>query len=255
MILLLSPSKKLRDDAPPLKIDSSKISFRQDTKELLQIMKTKTPSDLKKLMNISDALAELNTHRYKTFRSTFTEKNSRPAILAFLGDVYTGLEAASFKKTDFTFAQKHLRILSGLYGILKPMDLMQDYRLEMGIRLKTERGTNLYHFWGDKLTKFVNKELKNHPSKLIVNLASKEYFSALQKKDLKGEILDIHFREFRDGKYKFLSYNAKRARGMVANFIIKNKITDKESIKAFDYDSYYFNESMSSDYEYFFTKN
>lgn len=255
MILLLSPSKKLRDEAPELKIDSSKISFLKDTKELLKIMKTKTPSDLKKMMNISDALAELNTHRYKTFRSTFTEKNSRPAILAFLGDVYTGLEAANFKKTDFVFAQKHLRILSGLYGILKPMDLMQDYRLEMGIRLKTERGTNLYHFWGNKLTKLINKELKNHSSNLIVNLASKEYFSALQKKDLEGEILDIHFREFRDGKYKFLSYNAKRARGMVANYIIKNKITDMESIKAFDYDSYYYNESMSSENEYFFTKN
>ena len=254
MILLLSPSKKLRINTPEIGIDNSKISFLKDTKELVQIMKTKKPAELKEMMKISDALAELNVNRYKAFRVTFTQKNSRPAVLAFSGDVYVGLEADKFKKADFTFAQNHVRILSGLYGLLKPMDLMQDYRLEMGIRLKTERGTNLYQFWGDKLTKFINKELKTHPSKLIVNLASKEYFTAIKKKDLNGPVLDIHFREFRDGKFKFLSYNAKRARGMVSNYIIKNRIVDKESIKGFDYDSYFFNESLSSENEYFFTK-
>lgn len=255
MILLLSPSKKLNPKSPEIEIPPSKISFLKDTKELVKIMKTKNSSDLKSLMKISDALAELNVNRYKTFRSTFSSKNSRPAVLTFLGDVYIGLKADSFTESDFNFAQKHLRILSGLYGILKPLDLMQDYRLEMGIRLNTERGTNLYQFWGDKLTKYINKELKSHSSNLIVNLASKEYFSALQKKQLQAEVLDIHFREFRNGKYKFLSYNAKRARGMVANYIIKNNITDKESIKGFNYESYFFNESMSSENEYFFTKS
>jgi len=205
-------------------------------------------------MHISDKLASLNHGRYQEFSSRYTDNNSKAAIYAFKGDVYIGLDAETLSKADLTFAEKHLRILSGLYGCLRPMDKMQPYRLEMGTALKNPRGKNLYDFWREPLTKDINKTLKKNGNDLIVNLASKEYFSALDKKGLKGELIDIGFKEYRDGKLKFISFNAKKARGMMARYIIQERITTKEGLKGFNADGYGYDEELSSDKEFLFVR-
>jgi len=253
MVILLSPAKTL-DETPNINQGLQLPAFRKQTGELIGILKEYTPKKIKSLMHISDKLTELNYERYQNFSSRYTGGNSKAAIYAFKGDVYVGLDALTLGQKDIEFAEDHLRILSGLYGLLKPMDKMQAYRLEMGTNLKNPKGKNLYDFWNDTLTSDINKTLKKNKNDLIVNLASKEYFSALDRKKLKGEIIDIGIKEYKDGKLKFISFNAKKARGLMARYIIKNKIKSKEGLKGFDYDGYTYQEDLSSVSEFMFVR-
>ena len=253
MILLISPAKTLNFDSTDLK-KKSKPRFLTESQQLIDILKKKSAGDIKKLMSVSDKIANLNVERYHNFKTPFNLKNAKQAILAFRGDVYTGLDADNFEAAELEFAQNHLRILSGLYGVLKPLDLMQPYRLEMGTKLSNGFGKNLYEFWGEKLTKTINKDVKASKSNAIINLASKEYFSALQTKNLKADLYNIHFKEERNGVFKIISFSAKKARGMMAQFIIKNKLTDPKDLIGFDMDNYVFNDQLSKEKEFVFTR-
>ena len=253
MLILLSPAKTL-DETPETNQGNALPILRKRTTELVHILKDYTPARLGKLMHISDKLAETNYSRYQKFSTRYTPKNSKAAIYAFKGDVYVGFDAESLKTKDITYAQEHLRILSGLYGLLKPLDKMQPYRLEMGTKLQNEYGSNLYHFWGDDITNEINKALKSHHDKTIINLASNEYFQSVNKKSLSGEILDIGFKENRNGKLMFVSFNAKKARGMMARYIVEQRIENKEDIKGFHMDGYHFVEDLSTNKQYMFVK-
>lgn len=253
MLLLISPAKTLNFDPTDLK-KKSKPRFLSESQALIDILKKKSPANIKKLMSVSDKIAELNVERYHSFKTPFNLKNAKQAVLAFRGDVYIGLEADSFDEADLEFAQQHLRILSGLYGLLKPLDLMQPYRLEMGTALSNGHGKNLYTFWGDKITETINKDVKSSKSKAVINLASKEYFSAVKPKLLKADLYNIQFKEERNGKFKIISFSAKKARGMMAQFVIKNKLTNPEDLIGFDMDGYCYNEELSSERDMVFTK-
>jgi cytoplasmic iron level regulating protein YaaA (DUF328/UPF0246 family) len=205
-------------------------------------------------MSISEKIAEENVERYKSFNLEHTQKNSKPAILAFKGDVYRGLDNDNLSKENLHFAQDHVRILSGLYGLLRPMDLIQPYRLEMGSRLKNRRGDNLYRFWGSRITDLLNEDLENQKEKLVVNLASKEYYSSLKEKKINAPVLHINFKEYHNGDLKFLSFNAKVARGLMTKYIIKNRLNSLESIKGFNLENYAFSEECSTDKEWLFTR-
>ena len=253
MLIVISPAKTLDYSESSVEaLDSPK--FRKQSLELVGILKEKSVAQLKSMMSISDSLAELNHSRYQNYSSRFTYHNSKAALLAFKGDVYLGLDAESLDQKDLEYAQDHLRILSGLYGVLKPLDKMQPYRLEMGTSLKNAQGNNLYDFWDDAITKELNKALKDQKDKVLVNLASNEYFKSVKKDKLKGEILDIQFKEYRDGKLKFLSFNAKKARGLMSRYIIQNRVEHKDKLKAFNLDNYYFNEELSSESNYVFVR-
>ncbi len=253
MLLLISPAKTL-DFSPSSIKEYTNASFTKDSKELVKVLKEKSTDDLKQLMGVSDKIAELNVARFQSFKTPFDLENAKQAVLAFRGDVYTGLDADSFDEADLEFAQEHLRILSGLYGILKPLDLMQPYRLEMGTKLQNSRGKNLYEFWHEKITRRLNKDLKETGSEYIINLASKEYFKSVKPKLLKGELINVNFKEDKNGTYKIVAFFAKKARGMMCHYIIKNKITKPEHLKGFDYDNYVFNEDLSTEKELIFTR-
>ncbi|WP_373524613.1 peroxide stress protein YaaA [Aquiflexum sp.] len=236
MITLISPAKTL--DLSTTNFNSYTFpDFQKETMELVSIMKKKSVEDLKNLMDISDNLAELNKKRYSDFQKIFDHQNSKQALLAFKGDVYTHIEIEEFSEEEFNFAQNHLRILSGLYGLLKPLDLLQPYRLEMGIRLKNRKGKNLYEFWGKRIAKAINEIALGQP---IVNLASTEYFKAVDEKVVKSSIITPVFQEFRNGKYQIIGLFAKQARGMMVNYIIKNKINEPELLKGFNDKKYEF---------------
>jgi len=253
MIILLSPAKTL--DYNPTEIKASKTPvFKKETSELISILKKKSPADIGKLMHIKEKLSLLNYERYQNFSDSYTKKNSKAAILAFNGDVYVGLEAHTFSNKELERAQDSIRILSGLYGVLRPMDKMQPYRLEMGTHLKNPKGSNLYKFWGDQVSLQINKDLKKSGSNYILNLASKEYFSVLDKKILKGDLIEIAFKEYRDGKLKFISFSAKKARGMMARYVVKNKIKNIEGLKGFNYENYSFEESLSTENNLMFVR-
>ncbi|MDX1974093.1 MAG: peroxide stress protein YaaA [Rickettsiales bacterium] len=254
MILLLSPSKTL-DFESIIACKHHTIPERlKDSAELIKTLRGYSPAQLSKLMDISDKLAALNVQRYQDFSTPFTTKNARQAILAFKGDVYEGIEVERYKQADFDFAQKHLRILSGLYGLLKPLDLMQPYRLEMGTRLPTKRGKDLYQFWGASLTDRLNAELKGEKQPLLVNLASEEYFKAVQPKLLQAPLLHITFKESQKGKLKVVGLFAKKARGLMANYIIRQRITHPTALQQFDESGYQFEKSHSSDHEWVFIR-
>jgi cytoplasmic iron level regulating protein YaaA (DUF328/UPF0246 family) len=254
MILLLSPAKTLDLTEKSYPLDPSQASFRSNAQELIAELRKYDKSSLRKLMSISDALAETNIERYHNFKKIHNQKNSKAAIYTFNGDVYRGLNAESFNKKDLAFAQDHLRILSGLYGYIKPMDLIQPYRLEMGSKLKNNKGKNLYEFWDNLITKAINKDLQSTKSDIILNLASNEYFSAVKKDGLKGKIVNIHFREYKKDELKFVSFTAKVARGMMSHYVIKNKLKKVEDLKGFDYEDYNFEEKLSSENELFFVR-
>ncbi|WP_057939258.1 peroxide stress protein YaaA [Algoriphagus resistens] len=250
MLILISPAKTLDYSTSVFK-DSTQPDFQTDTHSLVRIMKKKSAKEISELMHISDNLGELNDERFKRFQKEFTAENSKQAILAFKGDVYTKIDVDEYSKADFDFAQKHLRILSGLYGLLKPLDLIQPYRLEMGIKLENRKGKNLYEFWGKKIAKAIN-EVAN--GQTVVNLASQEYFKAVHRKTLKSPLITIEFKEFKDGDYKIIGFFAKQARGMMSNFAIKNRITDAEQLKIFNEGGYEFSEQMSSQTNWVFTR-
>lgn len=254
MLLVISPAKNLDYDTPlPLK-KHSKPAFLADSEELIKSLRKLAPQDIAKLMGISDKLAVLNYDRFKAWSQPFTPANSRQAVLAFKGDVYIGLNAYEFSAEDFTFAQEHLRILSGLYGVLKPLDLMQAYRLEMGKAISNKRGKNLYEFWGSKITDNLNKQLKKLQTNTLLNLASNEYFKSVESANVQAEIINPVFKDWKNGQYKVISFFAKKARGQMGAYIIKNKITEVSAIKKFKEDGYRYNASLSKGNDWVFTR-
>lgn len=254
MLLVISPAKNLDYETPVKTKQKSDPDFLDDAQELIDDLRQLAPQDISKLMGISDKLGVLNYDRYQQWKTPFTEDNAKQAVLAFNGDVYTGLDANSFKADELKFAQKHLRILSGLYGLLRPLDLMQAYRLEMGTKFANQRGKDLYQFWGETITEALNKQLKAVKSEELINLASNEYFKSVKAKSLNAEIITPVFKDWKGDKYKIISFYAKKARGLMAAYIIKNKLTDAEQIKAFDSEGYGFNEAMSTAKEWVFTR-
>lgn len=243
MLILLSPAKNLDYKTAVPVAEHSQLALAEDAQALAQVCKTLAPADLSQLMGISDKLAILNAERFNDFAMPFDEDNARQAIYAFNGDVYTGLDAYSLNADDVAFAQGHLRILSGLYGVLKPLDLMQPYRLEMGTSLATERGKNLYEFWGNKIT----DELNDLNSEVVVNLASNEYFSAVKTQNLTGRLITPVFKDEKNGKVKIISFYAKKARGLMARWIIEHRITDTAALSGFDVAGYRFAPEQSDD--------
>lgn len=252
MITLLSPAKSLNYD----KVDAPRTQprFKDDTMELVSIMKKKKAGDLRKLMSISEKLADLNVQRFQDFEKSHNVKNSKQAMFAFTGDVYQGLEADTFSEEEIQFAQDHVRMLSGLYGLLRPLDVMQPYRLEMGTKLKTQKGKNLYEFWGSSIASMITKDLKKVKSKVIINLASQEYFKAVDTDALDADIYDIHFREYRGDELKFISFNAKKARGFMTQYIVKKRVSQPEDLKAFDLEGYTFAPDLSTEKSLFFIR-
>jgi cytoplasmic iron level regulating protein YaaA (DUF328/UPF0246 family) len=234
MLMVVSPAKTLDYESELPIQESTQPEMLEESQQLIDQLKKLTPADVASLMKLSDKLADLNVNRFAHWKQPFNADNARPAIYAFKGDVYTGLDAYSFNKKQMTFAQKHLRILSGLYGLLKPLDLMQPYRLEMGTKFDNKKGANLYEFWGDTITNKINDNLKK--GEIILNLASNEYFKSVKTKSLKGEVVTPVFKDQKNGNYKIISFYAKKARGMMAAYVINNQINDAEEIKQFDVD-------------------
>ena len=254
MLAILSPAKTLDYETPlKTKLNSQPI-YGRESNQLIKTLRTFEPFEVASLMKISDKLADLNHKRYVEWRNKPAESKTRPAALAFKGDVYQGLEAESFNDNDLKFAQRHLRILSGLYGLLRPLDVIQPYRLEMGTKLKTSKGQNLYDYWGTKLTTGLNEALKESKEGTLVNLASNEYFGAVQPKLLEGSLLNIGFKEKRNGQLKFVSFSAKKARGLMAKFIIKERLKNPNDLKNFDLEDYKFNKKLSSESDWTFSR-
>lgn len=254
MIFLLSPAKSLNFEAK-CNIENFTIPhFLPDSKILLSDLKKLSPQQISQLMKISDKLARLNYQRFQDFKTPFTDKNSKPAIFIFDGDVYDAIDVQNYSQKDLDFAQTHLRILSGLYGILRPLDLMQPYRLEMSTPLKNKKGKNLYEFWQEKITQNLNDQLAAQDEKIILNLASQEYFDAVNTSAIKGKILNIIFKEKKGDDYKIIGLHAKKARGEMADFIIKNKIKKTPQIKEFDRNKYKFNQKLSDENNWCFCR-
>ena len=255
MLAVISPAKTLDFESVCPPHQTSEPAYLTQSGMLIATLRSKSKAQLQALMGISENLAELNHQRYQEWTLPFTEDNARAALFAFKGDVYTGFTLDTYNPTDLQFTQRHLRILSGLYGLLRPLDLIQPYRLEMGTSLKTRRGTNLYQFWGDKITQGINESLTESQSDILVNLASQEYFGAVSPKKIHAEVISPQFRDFKGGQYKIISFFAKRARGMMCDFIVKNRITDPEALNAFDREGYRYNPELSEALRPVFTRN
>lgn len=254
MLIVISPAKTLDyETAPKTKIKTLP-DYLDDSQELINRARKYSVLDIAEIMQVSKKIAELNFERFANWKTPFTAENAKQAVLAFKGDVYTGLEAETFNAQDFKFAQKHLRILSGLYGLLRPLDLMQPYRLEMGRKIETDRGKNLYEFWGSIITDGLNQQLKKLKSQYLINLASNEYFKSVKAKQLSAEIITPVFKDYKNGEYKMLGVYAKKARGMLSRFIIQNQLTDPEAMKAFAEEGYRFNKSLSKGNTWVFTR-
>jgi len=234
MLILLSPAKTLDMESPVRVAGPTQPDFMEESGKLVTSLRQYRKGKLSDLMKISEPLAELNVERFKAWQPPFNADNSRPAIQAFRGDVYVGLDADSLKKRDLEFAQKHLRILSGLYGVLKPLDLIQAYRLEMGTSLKTRRGKNLYDFWGEQITRYLNEELDAMKQPIVINLASNEYFKSVKKNQLAAPLITPVFKDEKNGNYKIISFFAKKARGAMARHLILSRAKDFAAVKAFD---------------------
>ena len=254
MLAVISPAKTLDFESRPATTKKSDASYLKQSTQLIDLMRKQSPGQLTKLMGISPKLAELNAQRYTDWRLPSAKNCAKQAILAFKGDVYIGLAAEEFSQRDFTFAQKNLRILSGLYGLLRPLDLIQPYRLEMGTQIGNVHGKDLYAFWGDDITRGICAELSQHRNKTLINLASIEYFNAVNTDLLPGKLITPIFKDFSNGSYKILSFFAKKARGYMASYIIRNRINRPEDIKSFDVDGYRFNPDLSSDFNWVFTR-
>jgi len=255
MKLVISPAKTLDFESSPVTNTYSKPIFLAHSQRLIDTLQALSQAEVASLMKLSDKLAALNVARFGSWETPFTPDNAKQALLAFKGDVYTGLDAEQFSEDDFTFAQEHLRILSGLYGVLKPLDLIQPYRLEMGTKLPNSEGKNLYDFWGDLLTTTLNEELKDDSQPVLVNLASNEYFKAIQTKTLNASIITPVFKDWKNGQYKIISFYAKKARGLMAAYIIQNRLNEPEQIKAFNSDGYYFSEEQSKGDQWVFLRD
>ncbi len=254
MLAVLSPAKSLDESPLPFPVPSTQPAMMKDAESLMKTARGLTQKKIRELMKLSPELAKLNYDRYRSYELPFTDENALPSAMMFDGDVYKGLDARSLKKADLEWAQDHVAILSGMYGFLRPLDLIQPYRLEMGTRLKTRRGKNLYAFWGDEITEHINAQLDGHEDPTLVNLASGEYFKAVRPKKLKGRLLEIRFEDWKDDARtpNVISFLAKRARGTMARYIIENRLERAEQLKAFDTDGYAFQADRSSDERYVF---
>ena len=253
MLTVISPAKKLDYSNTVETQAHTQPELLSHAKELLKGLKTLSPQDVCALMGLSDKLGALNYERFQEWRTPFNQKNARQAVLAFKGDVYQGLDAQNMSAGELAWAQDNLRILSGLYGLLRPLDLLQPYRLEMGTKYRNARGNDLYKFWGNIITDEINKVLVGK-TPVLLNLASNEYFKSVQTKDIKGQIISPQFMDKKDDKYKIISFYAKKARGLMSAYIIKNKITEVEKIKGFDSDGYSYNAAMSEGDKWVFTR-
>jgi len=249
MLAVISPSKT-QDFTKTDIVKYSQTRQAKQTLELIDILKLKSKDDIAKLMSISEKLANLNFDRFQEFSNEFNLNNAKQAILAFKGDVYNGIDTPSLTADDLDFAQENIRMLSGLYGVIRPLDLIQPYRLEMGTKLANPKGKNLYEFWGDGISKVLNID----ESETLINLASNEYFKGIDKKSLNANIIDIVFKENKNGKYKVIGIYAKRARGLMVNFIIKNRINNAEKLKEFNAEDYTFNTNISDEKTWVFTR-
>jgi len=252
MIAILSPAKRM--EIVKNNFNHSTPYFLNKTNEIINVLKSTNAPELQKLMKISPKLADLNFHRHLNFDLNHTPENSSQAFFAYKGDVYRGLEADKFNEEDLKFGNKHIRIISGLYGLLNPLDLIQPYRLEMGTKLKVNDFTNLYKFWNDLVTEKLNEDIKRSDSDILINLASDEYYKAIDSKKINAKIIKIIFKEYRGEKLKFISFNGKKARGMMSKYIINNRINDEESLKGFDYEGYSFVEEDSNSSEFLFVR-
>jgi len=252
MLVVISPAKTLDFETPARTNIASTPGFLEDSQVLVERMRELAPADIAKLMKISDKLSVLNSTRYETWSLPFTAENAKQALLAFKGDVYTGLDAETLTPAQDEYAQQHLRILSGLYGIVKPLDLIQPYRLEMGTKLSNVRGKDLYQFWGDKITNSLNDELGQND--VLINLASNEYFKSVQPKNLNARIITPVFKDTKNGVQKIISFYAKKARGLMVRYMIDNSIDNAETLKDFDVAGYQFEANQSSKDEWVFTR-
>ena len=254
MLMVISPAKKLDVETRSTVKKSTQPLLLPEAQQLIDELKTLAPQDVSSLMHISDKLGVLNYDRYQEWQLPFTSDNAKQAIFVFKGDVYVGLDAGSFSQGELEFAQQHLSILSGLYGVLRPLDLMQAYRLEMGTRFENAGGKNLYAFWGDKITRELNKQLKKNKSQTLVNLASTEYFKSVDVSSLDATVITPIFKDQKKGVYKIISFYAKKARGLMAAYAIKNNITNAKDLKRFTVDGYRYQADQSSDREWVFTR-
>lgn len=258
MLVIISPAKTLDFETPASTRRHSLPSFLPQSNRLVDTLRDQSPADLARLMDISSRLADLNYQRYSEWQPPFTPQNAKQAILAFKGDVYQGLDADSFTERDLAWAQKRVRILSGLYGLLRPLDLIQPYRLEMGTRLPTDAGRDLYAFWGGQLTDALNEALTQEAGRrrpVLINLASNEYYHALQPARLGARIVTPSFRELRKGRYQFVSFSAKRARGLMTRYVIKERVRSLRALRAFDWDGYAYSESLSQGDDWVFLRD
>jgi hypothetical protein len=253
MITLISPAKTLKTDIPAIENSNLPILI-SNSKKLVSLLKKQKPNQLSELMGISAKLAQLNYERYQQWKYPFPENLMLNAIFAFKGEVYSGIDIDSFTAEQLEYCQNHLRILSGLYGLLKPMDTILPYRLEMGTKLKIGEMKNLYAFWGDKISNLLNKELKYSKETTIINLASNEYFKSINTNIINADIVTPIFKENKSGNYKVISIFAKKARGLMTRFIMHNRIEKVEDLKCFDLEGYFFNTKLSSNHELVFTR-
>ena len=246
MLIVISPAKTLDFETAPITKIHTQPEFLKESRQLVKQLKEMTPVEVSSLMKISDKLGLQNFVRFNEWKTPFTMNNAKQALLAFKGDVYSGIDAETFSSQDLKFAQKHLRILSGLYGVLRPLDLIQAYRLEMGTSLENKQSKGLYEFWASKLTDQINQDLQASKSKHLINLASKEYFKSLQADDINAEIIVPVFKDYKNGRFKIISFFAKKARGQMSAYIIRNRLKDPQELKAFNVDGYKFYKSESN---------
>lgn len=254
MLMVISPAKTLDFESPLATKTFTQPALLDDSQKLIEVARELTPVETGALMSISDKLADLNVGRFQNWQPPFTLENARQAILAFKGDVYSGLQAETFSEQDFSFAQQHLRMLSGLYGLLRPLDLMQPYRLEMGTKLANPAGKDLYSFWDDKLTEALNAALADQGDDVLINLASDEYFKAVKPKKINGRIIKPVFLDEKNGKFKVISFYAKKARGLMSRYIIENRLSKPEQLKDFAAGGYFFAADESSENEWVFKR-
>jgi cytoplasmic iron level regulating protein YaaA (DUF328/UPF0246 family) len=255
VLTVLSPAKTLDFETPPTTRKSTQPLFVDQAAALVEDARGLDPAAIQKLMGVSEKIAELNFQRFHDWVPEFSLDNAKQAVLAFKGDVYTGLRAETLDSKQLAFAQKHLRILSGLYGLLRPLDLMQPYRLEMGLKFANSGGKNLYDFWGQQITDTLNKHIKASGSPVLVNLASNEYFKAVKPKAVAAEIITPAFKDLKNGKYKMISFYAKKARGLMANYIITEGLNDPEGLKDFAVEGYYYSPEQSTATEWVFLRD
>jgi len=245
MLMVISPAKTLDFDTPPVTERFTQPQYLDHSQELIVQLRELTPAQISELMHLSDKLSGLNAARFGSWTPAFTPANAKQALLAFKGDVYTGLQAEHFTDADFTYAQDHLRMLSGLYGLLRPLDLMQPYRLEMGTKLANARGKDLYAFWGTQISEWLNQALADQGDDVLLNLASNEYFSAVKRSALNARVINTEFRDLKNGQYKIISFYAKKARGMMSRFVIKEQITNPDALKQFSEQGYRYSAAHS----------